>query len=562
MKLLAFLLRNSPRAVLVAIAAGVVSGLAHTALLALINRALHEPASNALVPAFVTVLLALPLLRMASTYVLTMLGQRAVMTLRMQLSRAILDAPLGRLEALGAHRLLATINDDAGAIVAALRMVPAVLADFAIVVGGLAYLWWLSVPVFLLFLACLLVGVATYQYPLAKGASFQRKVRAEADRLWEDLRGVIDGMKELKLHTGRREALLRRMDDTGHRARRLSLRAVLYFHAAAGWGQVLVFGMIGLILFARPGGGTLDAQALTGYVLVILYLTGPIEALMNSFPALNAAQVAMDRVKEVGITLEAAAPAAAAGAPLLLPAAHEGEALELVDVAHRYGDQGGDSPFSLGPLGLRVEPGELVFITGGNGSGKTTLAKVLAGLYAPASGQVRIGGRLVTDENRREFLDRFTVVFSDFYLFESLLGLEGETLDERAREWLRKLQLDDKVKVENGRFSTTALSRGQRKRLALLTAYLEDRPIYIFDEWAADQDPQFKQVFYRELLPELAARGKAVVVISHDDRYFDAAHRLVKLDYGRIVPVERDAGPAALPAAVPAGLAALPVVAG
>ncbi|HEX8691003.1 MAG TPA: cyclic peptide export ABC transporter [Longimicrobium sp.] len=555
MKLLAFLLRNSPRTVVVAMVAGVVSGLAHTGLLALINRALHEPPTTALIRTFVAVLLVLPLLRIASTYVLTLLGQRAVMRLRLQLARAILDAPLARLEELGAHRLLATINDDASAIVVALRMVPAVLADLAIVVGGLAYLWWLSLPVFLIFLACLVVGVATYQYPLAKGAAYQRKVRAEADRLWVDLRGLIDGMKELKLHTGRREALLKRMDETGDRARRLNLRAVLCFHAAAGWGQVLVFGMIGVILFARPGGGTLDAEALTGYVLVILYLTGPIEGLLNSVAGLNGARVAMDRVKEVGVSLEEAAPAPAADAALL-PLPHEGQSLELVDVAHRYGGQEGESPFVLGPLALRVRPGELVFVTGGNGSGKTTLAKVLAGLYAPAAGEVRIGGRVVTDENRREFLDRFSVVFSDFFLFDSLLGLEAEGLDERAREWLQKLQLDDKVRVEDGRFSTTALSRGQRKRLALLTAYLEDRPIYIFDEWAADQDPQFKEVFYRELLPELAARGKAVVVISHDDRYYHLAHRVVKLDYGRIVPVER-AGEVALP-----GLAVLPAAAG
>jgi putative ATP-binding cassette transporter len=129
------------------------------------------------------------------------------------------------------------------------------------------------------------------------------------------------------------------------------------------------------------------------------------------------------------------------------------------------------------------------------------------------------------------------VIFSDFHLFDSLLGLEPAGLDERAREYLRVLKLEGKVTVEDGRFSTVALSRGQQKRLALLTAYLEDRPVNVFDEWAADQDPAFKEFFYRRLLPELAARGKAVVVITHDDRYFDAAHRLVKLDYGRIVPV-------------------------
>jgi putative ATP-binding cassette transporter len=100
---------------------------------------------------------------------------------------------------------------------------------------------------------------------------------------------------------------------------------------------------------------------------------------------------------------------------------------------------------------------------------------------------------------------------------------------------LRWLALDHKVRVTDQRLSTTDLSQGQRRRLALLTAYLEDRPFYVFDEWAADQDPHYKQIFYTELLPELRARGKGVAVITHDDRYFHLGDRIVKLHDGQIV---------------------------
>ena len=127
------------------------------------------------------------------------------------------------------------------------------------------------------------------------------------------------------------------------------------------------------------------------------------------------------------------------------------------------------------------------------------------------------------------------MVFSDFYLFEQLLGLEEATINERALTYLTKLQLHHKVTVEGGRLSTLDLSAGQRKRLALLTAYLEDRPIYLFDEWAANQDPAFKELFYRELLPELADRGKLVIAITHDDRYFALADRVLRLEAGRVV---------------------------
>ncbi|BDI14299.1 hypothetical protein ANSO36C_01010 [Nostoc cf. commune SO-36] len=141
---------------------------------------------------------------------------------------------------------------------------------------------------------------------------------------------------------------------------------------------------------------------------------------------------------------------------------------------------------------------------------------------------------LISEENREWYRQHFSVVFSDFYLFEELLGLKNSDLDAQAKKYLKQLQLDHKVKVENGQLSTTSLSQGQRKRLALLTAYLEDRPIYLFDEWAADQDPVFKEIFYTQLLPELRSRGKTVLVISHDDHYFHLANRIIKLDYGQI----------------------------
>ena len=175
-----------------------------------------------------------------------------------------------------------------------------------------------------------------------------------------------------------------------------------------------------------------------------------------------------------------------------------------------------------------------VFIVGGNGSGKSTFVKLLVGLYRQRSGDIRLGGRQITDVNRDWYRQHFSVVFADFYLFEKLLGLDANALAPKAQKYLGWLALDQKVRVTDRRLSTTDLSQGQRRRLALLTAYLEDRPFYVFDEWAADQDPQYKQVFYTELLPELRARGKGVAIITHDDRYFHLGDRIVKLHDGQI----------------------------
>jgi putative pyoverdin transport system ATP-binding/permease protein len=264
----------------------------------------------------------------------------------------------------------------------------------------------------------------------------------------------------------------------------------------------------------------------------VLYMMGPMQAMLDSIPNLGRAQVAVDRIEEVGLSL---VPEPRAAEPLALPNSPSWTRLELRGVVRSYRREGQEGSFTLGPIDLALSPGEVLFLVGGNGSGKTTLAKLLLGLYAPEGGEVRFAGRTITDANREEFREHFAVVFSDFFVFEALLGLEASSLDDDARRYLTKLHLQQKVQVKDGALSTIDLSQGQRKRLALLSTYLEDRPIYLFDEWAADQDPYFKEIFYRSLLPRLKAQGKTVLVISHDDRYFDVADRVVRLSEGRIV---------------------------
>ena len=191
--------------------------------------------------------------------------------------------------------------------------------------------------------------------------------------------------------------------------------------------------------------------------------------------------------------------------------------------------------FVLGAIDLTFRRGELVFIVGGNGSGKSTFVKLLTGLYSPQAGDIRVDERVITDDSREWYRQHFSAIFSDFYLFDRLLGLDHSTLASQASRYLKELELDTKLRLEDGRFSTTALSHGQRKRLALLTALLEDRPIYVFDEWAADQDQHYREIFYRRLLLDLRARGKTVFVVSHDDRYYHLGDRILKLEYGALL---------------------------
>ncbi|MEM7049897.1 MAG: cyclic peptide export ABC transporter [Acidobacteriota bacterium] len=536
MKFLRFVAGQSGRArwILAAAAAiGIFSGVLSVGLVALINAALNAegPKMAAIGWTFAALCALITLTRVTSVVLLANLGQGVVRELRVDLSRQISAAPLRRIEELGPNRLLATLTDDINAISQALIFVPPICLNGSIIAGCLIYLGFLDQGLLGMLLVAMLIGIVTYFVPAQLGMRKFHAAREQQDHLFGYFEGLIRGGKELRLHRPRRRVFGRLLAGVADLARKLRVKAALIYSAAEAWGRLLIFVVIGVLLFARPDFLGADRAVLTGFTLVLLFLMGPLQALLDSIPALGMAEVSAQKVASLGFSLDGAA--GGAPRPPAVPA-RSWQRIEFRGVTHTYHREGQDHPFELGPIDLTLEPGELVFLVGGNGSGKTTLAKVFVGLYAPERGEILLDGQPVTETDRDDFRQLFSVVFSDFYLFDRLLGLEAPDLDQQAGRYLRELQIDHKVEIRDGQLSATDLSQGQRKRLALLTAYLEDRQIYVFDEWAADQDPVFKEVFYRRVLPDLKARGKTVLAISHDDRYFHLADRLVKLEDGRL----------------------------
>ncbi len=534
-KLLGLLLRYSPSLVTLAVVASVISGLANTALLALIKNALEAAghAGQNLIWTFAAMCLVLPAARVAASVLLTSLVQRASYDLRMSLSRKMLGAPLRQLEEVGSDRLLAALTGDVGTISTTLGSIPALAMHLAIVASCLGYLTWLYWPAGLIIVAAVVVGMTMYRLITVRADRHLGTARLELDDLYGHFNALTHGAKELKQHRPRRVAFLDELlHATGAAYRRSNIIGNAYFTAAASMGQLLFFGVIGFLVLIYPKlSPDVTVEVLTAYTLVLLYLVVPLDAISSIAPNFNRAIIALNRIDALGIQLESLNERAAEDEQIH----RTWRSLAFRGVVHAYYREKEDRLFSLGPIDLEFRPGELIFLIGGNGSGKTTLAKLILGLYKPDSGEILLDGQPVEDENRDAYRQLFTGVFSDFFLFESLLGINADRVDASAREYLKRLQLDHKIAIENGRLSTLDLSQGQRKRLALLTAYLEDRPIYLFDEWAADQDPVFKEVFYRQLLPELKKRGKTVIAISHDDRYYDAADRVVKLADGQLI---------------------------
>ena len=476
--------------------------------------------------------------RCISSITLARLARGAIVDVRMKLCRRIIAAPLRQLEEMGAPRLMATLTDDVPTISFALTTIPVVCMHFAVILTCLIYLAWLSWAVFLGVIGFMVFGVLSYYLPSTRALRYMAATREGWDLLSKHLQALTQGTKELKLHQQRREAFFTdALEATSESVRRNGMKGDKIYAAISAWGQLLVFVLIGVLLFAAPALGEVSRQTLIGYTLVVLYMMTPLEVLLNMIPGFGRANIALRTIEELGLSLEKEANnrVQTSGAERA-----SYQSLELRNVTHAYKGEGTDESFIFGPIDLSFSPAEVVFLVGGNGSGKTTLAKLLTGLYIPKAGEVLLDGQPVTDDTRDDYRQLFSTVFSDFYLFDTLLGLEKPDLDAQTQHHLANLQLEHKVRVTDGKLSTLDLSLGQRKRLALLTAYLEDRPFYVFDEWAADQDPHFKKFFYLQLLPELKANGKTVLVISHDDRYYYMADRIIKLDYGKVESVNND----------------------
>ncbi|MDF0668411.1 MAG: cyclic peptide export ABC transporter [Nitrospira sp.] len=551
MSLIRFLYRNSWRLVMLSTVAGLISGLASAGIIAFINAALEESQRTvALGLSFLGGVVLVVVTKAFSEVVLTRLGQDIIAQLRVHLSEQILRAPFRQVQELGRHRLLASLNEDTDVIAQAYVQIPLICVNGATVVGCLAYLGWLSWPMLAIVLGFMVFGALSFQAQEKQALHSFKQARETDDTLFRHFQSILEGIKELKLHRERRHAFLATaLRPTVTAYKRDFVKGMTVYAIATNWGMFLFYAVIGLALFVLPEWLALTPQAVAGSTLVLLYLMGPFAQIVETLPSVGRANVALEKVEALGLSLETASAqdqiekretvrTIGMGGPVLNVT---WKRIEMVGVTHRYYREE-EGSFHLGPIELCFTPGELVFLVGGNGSGKTTLALLLLGLYAPESGTIRLDGVPIDEVNRENYRQLFSAVFSDYHLFDRLFGLHQPGLDTQAHEYVDRLQLRDKVQIRDGELSTQALSQGQRKRLALLTAYLEDRPFYVFDEWAADQDPIFRRVFYEELLPDLKARGKTALVITHDDQYFSVADRCLRMDLGKITTVAEGVG--------------------
>lgn len=538
--MLSYLIRQSRGLLALASIISVISGVCGVLLVTQINTALTEENRTAtLAWTFAGLAVMAMLCRALAAMLFERLSQQAQANLRRYISTHVLATDFRRLEVLGSAKIQSALAEHSSNIAQFFVSLPGILTNSVIVIGCMVYMASLSWQVFLAAVAMIAFGMLGYHLAHIRAIKHLSKASKEQDRLFGYFRSLTDGAKELRLHAGKRQRFDEKvLGESIENVRRSRTLGMSIFVASSSWGNFLIYAFIGLVIFVLAADMPNRDQVMTGFALVFIYMVVPLEVLLLSIPRANLAKVAAKHIEEVTRDIPVNAET---DVELATPTGFE--SLNFKGVMHRYYHEQSDEVFELGPIDLEFKPGTVTFLVGGNGSGKTTLAKLIVGLYAPELGQVELDGEDVTDQTRDHYRQLFSAVFADFHLFEHLLELERTDLDEVGNRLLERLHLQHKVKVVNGAFSTQALSQGQRKRLALVVSYLEDRPFLVFDEWAADQDPVFKEVFYQELLPELKAQGKTVLVISHDDRYFHCGDRLLKLENGQLSEIEASSLP-------------------
>jgi putative ATP-binding cassette transporter len=531
--------RESPGSRWRFVLAAIGSAVTNTAVLAIIGfgMAAGGHLDLTLWLAFAAICVAYALSYAYCVTTITRRVESALYKIRLRIGEKIRRADLFALEQIGAARLYDLIVQQTMLISNSSWLIALGLQALVFLAILLLYILYLSRILFCLFVLTALLAVPLFHSRSEKVSAHMQTVGTQRASLYNLLTDLLRGFKETRLHTQRGDELYVHFDATAQGLRDRMIELHTLGQDNVNFMHFNMYVLLAVTVFVLPQFIAETPHTLSQLSAAVLFVTGPLAILGFTVPEYERANVAATNLAGLERRLDHAA--AAAPEDRVDPFAGTFTAIEAEGLCFTYPETAGapaGERFTLGPVSLTIQAGELVFFVGGNGSGKTTLLKMLAGLYAPAAGVIRVDRRVVDAASLQAYRELTAAVFTDFHLFKRLYGLADRIAP--LAQLLDQLQLTGKTGYDAAGFTSLELSTGQRKRLAMAVALLEDRPLYIFDEWAADQDPEFRRYYYEHLLPELKRQGKTVLAISHDDRYFHCADRVVFMDYGAIRHVE------------------------
>jgi cyclic peptide transporter len=507
----------------------ILSGLANMAIIILITSSINSSISWKYLLFYYTLTLGVYILgrRFVQINLITF-SRGIVYDLQIKLIERIFSTSYQKFEKIDRGRVYTALNDDVNFIGDSTNMLILMVTSIITTIG--AFLYLASIAFWATLLTILLVlTISTLFYLVSRTTNiFFEQARDTRDVFMSHINGMIDGFKEISLHRNKKLEFRSDVAFSADKYRNKISTANIRFVNAFLVGESLLVVLLGTVVFAVPKlFPGIQLYTIMSFVIILLYLMKPITDILGAIPTVIQLKIAWTRIrqflKEIPANLDLEK----------IPKLVEGrvESIRAEGIRFEYRNSNEQDVFSVGPIDLEVKCGEILFIIGGNGSGKTTLAKLLTGLYEPDEGRILINGEAIKSAHLGEY---FSTVFSPAYLFEKLYNIDIRRKGEEVKKFLALLNLEDKVRIEEDKYSTIDLSGGQRKRLALLQCYMEDSPIYLFDEWAADQDPDYRNFFYRTLLPEMKKAGKIVIAITHDDHYFDVADKVLKMKQGRL----------------------------
>lgn len=458
--------------------------------------------------------------------------ETAIDRVRMRLVDHLRRADYARLERIGSEGLFESITQNTAALSQNAQFVALSVRSVILTLMVLVYIFTVSAFAFVLVAGgSAALAVAFRRFGVRLAARHGEMMRSE-QALFATVDDLLRGFREIRLSTSRSAGLAEAFESVSGQT--TIMRSAVHDQSFQQliFGHLAFFFLLALVVFVLPiyvDGFVTDVVKVAA---AVIFMIGPLSGVIRAATVLAGAQAAATRMLELDAELAAIAEPGE-GLPPGEPPPDAFDKVSIDEIRYGYPAAPGDSPFAVGPLSLDIRRGEILFVTGGNGSGKSTFVKLLTGLYRPDHGRFLVDGVPIDDRNRRAWREKVAAVFADQRLPHRLHGLAHVDPDE-VRELLGWVEMERIVGFDGDAFSRIALSSGQRKRLLLVAALLEHRPLLVLDEWAADQDPLFRRKFYREILPALRDRGLTIVAVTHDDHYFDVADRRVHFEDGRV----------------------------
>ncbi|MDW3192246.1 MAG: cyclic peptide export ABC transporter [Cytophagales bacterium] len=518
--------RKAPRILLISI----LSGLANVAVIIIVTSVINSDVALKYLIFYYGLVISLYLFGRRFVQIsLIKFTRELVYDLRIQLTSKIFSTSYDKFERIHRGRVYTALNDDVATIGNSTSLFVNLITSFITALGAFIYLAAIAFWATMLTIFLIITLSTIYYFAVQSTNIYFEQARDSRNVFMGLINGMIDGFKEISLH---RKKKLEYKDDLAASAREFkdkTMTADIRFVNAFLIGESLLVILLGVVSIGMTEMfPNIQFFTVMSFVIVLLYLIGPVNSILSAVPALMNLRISWNRINQFISEI----PANLDLDQKTEPEFEQVERLEAKGITYQFKNaEGKAAGFRVGPIDLEVNKGEILFIIGGNGSGKTTLAKLLLGLYLPDEGEITVNDTALKNAELSEY---YSPVFTPPYLFEKLYNCDTTGQKEKIEQYLQVLDLQEKVTIENNQYSTIRLSGGQKKRLALLQCYLEDSPIYLFDEWAADQDPEYRKFFYRTLLPEMREMGKIVIAITHDDHYFDVADRVMKMNQGHL----------------------------